>query len=370
MRKPVLLFIILAINFYFIPDLIQAAPQATTYLISSSTGDDDNDGINAPFQTVAKVNSLSLSPGDKVLFKCGDVWQGEQLVIRQSGNSSNPITFGSYPENCSDKPILSGSLPISGWSVHSGNIYVADLDDGGNNGRFPHGINQLFRNGERRMMGRWPNLGTANGGYSVVDGQPSSNQITDNQLPGGDWTGGIIHIKTMRWLLVNRIITGSSGSTLSLNDSLSCWGGTCQGWGYFINNHLSTLDQDGEWYYDAASNRIYLYSTVGSPANMEGSAILDTTANTTHGGVMLSSTPPSSYVVVDNLAVKNWFNHGISALGSMRGDVYHHITVQNTLVKDVDVAIAEDMDIGLLGHDFFGNYDIRIGKDVVEFSQR
>ncbi len=44
------------------------------------------------------------------------------------------------------------------------------------------------------------------------------------------------------------------------------------------------------------------------------------------------------------------------------------IAVEAARVSDVDVAIAEDMSIGLLGHDFFGNYDIRIGKDVVEFS--
>jgi hypothetical protein len=336
MNKSVYFFIILAISFFFISNRIQATPQATTYLVSSSTGDDDNDGITNPFQTIAKVNSLSLSPGDKVLFKCGDVWQGEQLVISQSGNSNNPITFGSYPEACVNKPILSGSLPISGWSSHSGNIYVADLGSGGNNGRFPHGINQLFRNGERLMMGRWPNLGTANGGYSVVDGQPNGNQISDNQLPGGSWTGGIIHIKTMRWLLVNREVTNSSGTTLTLNDTLSCWGGTCTEWGYFINNHLNTLDQDGEWYYDSATHRVYLYSTSGSPNNMEGSVVFD--ADDKHGGIMLSHTPATAYVVVDNLAVENWYNHGISALGSMSSDVYHHITVQNTTVKDVDAA--------------------------------
>lgn len=44
------------------------------------------------------------------------------------------------------------------------------------------------------------------------------------------------------------------------------------------------------------------------------------------------------------------------------------IAVDAARVSDVDVAIAEDMTIGLLGHDFFGNYDILIGKDVVEFS--
>ena len=336
MRWKVLLFLVLLICLLLIPARTQATPQATTYLVSSSTGNDNNNGVTLPFQTIAKVNSLTLTSGDKVLFKCGDVWQGEQLIISQSGSDGNPITYGSYPEDCANKPVLSGSRPISGWSVHSGSIYVADLGAGVNNGRFPNGINQLFRNGERLTMGRWPNLGTTNGGYSVVDGQPAGSQITDNQLPGGSFTGGIIHIKTMRWLLVNRIITGRSGSTLSLNDSLSCWGGTCQGWGYFINNHLSTLDQDGEWYYDEAANRVYLYSTSGSPTNIEGSVIFDTDANSAHGGIMLSSTPPSSYVVVDNLAVKNWFNRGISAWGSIRSDIYHHITVQNTLVKDID----------------------------------
>lgn len=44
------------------------------------------------------------------------------------------------------------------------------------------------------------------------------------------------------------------------------------------------------------------------------------------------------------------------------------IAVDAARVSNVDVAIAEDMSIGLLGHDFFGNYDIRISKDVVEFS--
>ena len=46
------------------------------------------------------------------------------------------------------------------------------------------------------------------------------------------------------------------------------------------------------------------------------------------------------------------------------------ISVAAARVSEVDVAIADDMEIGLLGHDFFGNYDIRIGKDVVEFSRR
>ena len=80
------------------------APTAVTYYVSNSSGDDDNNGRSEsnPFETVAKVNSLSLQPGDQVLFKCGDIWRADPLVITRSGALGQPIRFGSYPANCTD----------------------------------------------------------------------------------------------------------------------------------------------------------------------------------------------------------------------------------------------------------------------------
>jgi predicted aspartyl protease len=46
------------------------------------------------------------------------------------------------------------------------------------------------------------------------------------------------------------------------------------------------------------------------------------------------------------------------------------MSVGNLSVNNVEVAIAGQMDVGLLGHDFFGNYDIKIKRDVVEFYPR
>jgi parallel beta-helix repeat protein len=313
----------------------------TTYYVSTS-GLDTNDGLSdlTPFKTIGKVNALDLESGDRVLFKCGDTWRGEQLIVDDSGASGNPITFGLYPEGCADKPVLSGAQPVSGWtSSGAANVYVADLSAGANAGKFAYGVNQLFRGAERLPMGRWPNLDQPDGGYSTIDGQPSGDRITDNQLPAGDWTGAVVHIRGMRWYILNRQVTGDSGSTLTLNASAGCWG-NCTGWGYFINSHLSTLDQEGEWYYDSGSNRVYVYTTGGAPADeeIEGSVILKND-DRSWGGVMLGvdlDDPGVSYVVVENLDVRRWFRHGIATPTNHAHYENHHITLRDNAISDVD----------------------------------
>lgn len=46
------------------------------------------------------------------------------------------------------------------------------------------------------------------------------------------------------------------------------------------------------------------------------------------------------------------------------------ISVGGAVVNNVEVAIAPRAVIGLLGHDFFGNYDVKILENVVEFYRR
>jgi len=319
---------------------VSALPSAVTYYVSNSTGDDSNDGLSesSPLATIGRVNALDLQPGDRVLFKCGDIWMAEQLILSKSGTETAPIEFSSYPTGCAEKPVISGSRPIGGWVLDSGNVYRADLPSG----EFPLGINQLFRNGERLRLGRWPNIDAPNGGYSFVDAHSAGgDQITDDELPALDWSGAIIHIKNIRWSMLDRQVTASNGGTLTLNQGLSCLisGWTdCTGWGYFINSHRSTLDQDGEWYYDEVNRRVYLYSTVGSPGNIEGSVVLEGGDTLRQGGVMLSDGSATAYVILDNLEIKNWFNHGIGTPGGMNNDIYHHLTVRNMTIKDVDAA--------------------------------
>jgi hypothetical protein len=47
------------------------------------------------------------------------------------------------------------------------------------------------------------------------------------------------------------------------------------------------------------------------------------------------------------------------------------IAVDGAVAAQVPVMIAgPDQDMGLLGHDFFGNYDVTIKQNVVEFRRR
>ncbi len=317
------------------------APAANTYYVSSSQGSDSYNGLSAssPFASIQKVNSLALQPGDQVLFKCGDVWRADPLNITRSGSSSQPVTFGSYPAGCANQPLLSGAQPIAGWSPFSGNIYRANLSAGANAGKFTLGVNQLFRNGQRLREGRWPNLDAGDGGYSTIDAQPAANRFSDSQLPAGNWNGAIAHIRGMRWYLLNRQVTGTSGSTLTVGADLDCWNASCSGWGYFLNHHLNTLDQDGEWYYDAGAQQVYLYSSSGSPADgeAEGSVILHAD-DRSWGGVELGTDLDDAvaYVTVENLAIRSWFRHGIATPTNLHAYENHDLLLQGNTISDVD----------------------------------
>jgi uncharacterized repeat protein (TIGR01451 family) len=356
------------------------SPSGTIYYVSSSQGNDNNNGLSesTPFATVSKVNSLAQQPGDSVLFKCGDVWRADPLIITRSGSAGQPITFTSYPAGCTNQPVLSGNQPVTGWDPYDGYIYVTDLAAGTNAGKFPNGVNQLFRQGIRLRLGRWPNLDAGDGGYSTIDGQPSNNRITDNELPSGDWSGAVAHIKGMRWYILNRQVTGSPAHGLTVGSPLDCWSGNCTGWGYFLNNHLSTLDQDGEWFYDATLHQLYLYSTRGIPVDdeIEASVILRTD-DRSWGGIVLGEDlgDEIAYIVIENFAISGWFRHGIATPTNLAHYENHDLAVQKNIIRDVD---AIGINMGTWVYDpwdgrpagWRGGYNLTINENQIQRANR
>jgi len=92
--------------------------RATTYYVAAA-GSDTNNGTSSstPWQTIAKVNASTFSPGDSILFNRGDAWYGTALTVPSAGSSGNPITFGAYGTGAN--PILKGStfLTTSGYTL-------------------------------------------------------------------------------------------------------------------------------------------------------------------------------------------------------------------------------------------------------------
>jgi hypothetical protein len=101
---------------------------ATTYYVSSSTGNDGNLGTSSStaWQTIAHVNGRTFQPGDSILFRRGDVWN-ESLAPASSGSSGNPITFDAYGSGAA--PNLTGyyAVAATAWVLVTGNAWKAPL---------------------------------------------------------------------------------------------------------------------------------------------------------------------------------------------------------------------------------------------------
>jgi hypothetical protein len=324
--------------------LLSGQVLAATYYVSADSGDDDNNGQSsgAPFETLGRVNDLDLQPGDEVRLFCGETWRADPLEITDSGTASQPIVFTTHPVGCADRPLLSGAHGIAGWSLHAADVWVTDLDLGANAGKFPHGVNQLFRGADRLPFGRWPDIeGHADGGWASIDAQPAANRIRDAELPTGVWTGAVAHIRGMTWYILNRSVLADSGSTLTLSENADCFNGSCAGWGYFLSHHLMTLSREGEWYWDPSSNRVYLYTTGGAPGagEVEGSAVL-VDDDRYHGGVVLGRDLQEhvAHVVVENLRIERWYGSGVATPTNLELAENHHVTLRDLAIRDVDDA--------------------------------
>ena len=274
-----------------------AIGQVTYYV--SGAGNDANGGttVATPLRTLSKVNSLSLLAGDTVLFRRGDTFRGT-LTIRQSGQAGKPIVFDAYGSG--SKPALSGSVPLTNWQSLGNNIWQAPCADCGNT------VTGVYRAENPLPLGRFPNGDAANRGYLTIQSHTQKTQIVSQEyLPGGiNWQGGEVVMRPTQWIIDRAVITSQQGNALNLINYSNYEPG--DGWGYFIQNHPATLDQDGEWYYNPADKTIRLFSSQTSPV---GQTI---TATVVSRGIDAANV---SNIALRNLHVTETLNTGLYASG-------------------------------------------------------
>jgi hypothetical protein len=227
---------------------------ATDYYISP-TGNDANSGINQnnAWQTIDRANQLSFSlqPGDRILFKRGGTYRGE-LILGSNGSPASPVSVGAY--GTGDMPVIKGSVAVTGWTNYQGSIWQADVAGQ---------VDQVYLGGTRMTLARYPNAGW------MRNSQGGGTQMQSNDLtqPNNYWTGAVAVVRSSSSSFDTLTISSYSNGTLHFTTPTLNMGN--DPWGFYITKKLSELDSPGEWFFDAAQQKLYLWAPNGGNPNSQ-----------------------------------------------------------------------------------------------------
>lgn len=260
------------------------------YYFSSSMGDDSRTSIQAqdsttPWKTLSKLNAYftSLLPGDAVLLKRGDVFDGS-ISVSKSGIANQPIIVSAYGSG--PKPVINGLVNLINWTYVANGVWESDFQTSAK-------VNMVVLNGVVQAMGRYPNTSDISKGYLKLESHSGLTSFTDYELTGfPNWSGGEAVIRKVDWILDRCPITTHSGNTIFYASPTGHQ--PLDGHGYFIQNHPSTLDERGEWYYDAGRKKMKMYFGTGENPNN-----LDVKASNQE---ILVSMYDKSHLIFDNLS--------------------------------------------------------------------
>lgn len=236
----------------------------STYYVKTGGGTGTGlDDANA--WSYAKYNATNVAAGSVVLFKRGDTFSG--AFTTRTGSVGNIVSYGAYGSGAN--PIITGLQQLSTWTLSSGNIYYADFDISTN-------LNLVVIDGVVKTMGRYPNSG-----WLQYTGHTTNTVLTGptiGTIPF-DATGGEAVIRKVRYIIDRHPISAHSGTTLTLSTT-TLYGGSItraavNNNGFFIQNHLSCLDTDGDWYYDKVAKRLYVYFTATPSGRVVETTLVD-----------------------------------------------------------------------------------------------
>jgi hypothetical protein len=105
-----------------------AAAAPKTYYVDATAGNDSAAGTSqsAPWKSLAKVASVTLSPGDTVLLRRGRTWSGG-LAVHGSGTAAAPIKIDAYGDGA--RPIVQGNSEAC-VDLPGDYVWVQDLQVG------------------------------------------------------------------------------------------------------------------------------------------------------------------------------------------------------------------------------------------------
>lgn len=393
-----LLMTMLAIvmNIMFVTS-VNAGTQATIYV--SPDGSDDNDGsVGAPFKTIAAARDAvrlinSSMSGDIIIYLrdgTHEVTEPITLKPEDSGNNGYRIYYQAYP---GETPVVSGAKKVTGWTLHSGNIYKAPLDR-------ETKLRLLYVNDKRAQMTF--KAVTARGGqgnYSVTSGQApwawasgsrsdgvkyntsdvpaiASNKDDLEIVNGTTWNENIVCTRDV-------ITTTDNYRALMLQQPYGAMAQT-PGWGaafttsgsHTIYNAYEFLNSPGQFYFDKTTKTLYYYPRTGenmTTADVEapmveklfdiaGTSNTERVENITFKGITFANTDFNLYNVGGSFGKTTC--QGANGYIAFIGDVNWHTTKYELL----------DLNPGMItlnnskSIDFVGNVIKHAGADGINMA--
>ena len=290
--------------------LLHAAPAPFHEFYIAPQGSDGNPGTaSRPFQTLAHARDIVRSvnqkmTGDIVVYLRGGVYPVKAPVefgAADSGYNGFQVIYRAFDN---ETPILSGGIPVSGWTPDHGEVYKAKLD-------WDAKLRSLFVNGVRAIMTRADFKGQGPWGEFIVKGDEPWADTPGKTLDGVEFNsaevpvfrnpGDIELLQHRSWnflvMGVRDIARGNGHAVLKLQQPYGAIAGTIA-WNcnidpkgtFTIRNAYELLKNPGEFYFDRAAHTLYYFR------NGEDLSRAGTIAPISEGLLRIAGTSPSDRV--------------------------------------------------------------------------
>ena len=264
-RFLVIFLLTLSISFCYGKDSLKSV----IYL--SAAGNDQNPGTKEfPVKSIKKAQELiHLKAGKKevnVIFADGIYYLTEPIVLTAdySGTEKNPVVFRAENEG---RAIISGGNQLNlKWEPYKNGIYKARVSEDA-------AIDQLYVNGQRQCMARFPNAVEGKNVFDTWDlvhtSTPDSVNDPLNPERIATWShpeGAYIHaMHNALWGDMHWIVKGKNADgTLDMEGGWQNNRPSAMHPRYrIIENVFEELDAPGEWYFNKANQTLYFYPESG-----------------------------------------------------------------------------------------------------------
>lgn len=242
---------------------LATAPTAAATVYVAPTGSDQGSGTaEQPFQTLSRAQAAIRSSklrGQEpltVVLQQGTYALPDTLVFTaaDSGTAAAPVTWTAAPG--AEVVISGGSQLTLTWKPFRDGIFQAHLPD-------DLAIDQLFLNGQRQWMARYPNFDPT---VAVYNGFSADAFAPDRAARWANPVGGFIHaMHRQRWGGYHYRITGKTADNQVVYEG--GWQNNRQMGMHaehrFVENIFEELDAAGEWYHDSTTSTLFVIPPPG-----------------------------------------------------------------------------------------------------------